>query len=39
MNSTRGVVAAADIVYFASWIALGLFLAQRSVEAMRYKRS
>ncbi|MFO7695441.1 MAG: ABC transporter permease subunit [Vicinamibacterales bacterium] len=39
LNSTRGVVAAADIVYFASWIALGLFLAQRSVDALRYKRS
>jgi ABC-2 type transport system permease protein len=39
LNSTRGVVAVADIVYFASWIALGLFLAQRSVEALRYKRS
>jgi ABC-2 type transport system permease protein len=39
LNSTRGVVAAADIVYFTSWIALGLFLAQRSVDALRYKRS
>ena len=39
LNSTRGVIATADIVYFASWIALGLFLAQRSVEALRYKRS
>jgi len=39
LNSTRGVVAVADIVYFASWIALGLFLAQRSVDALRYKRS
>lgn len=39
LNSTRGVVAVADIVYFASWIVLGLFLAQRSVEALRYKRS
>jgi ABC-2 type transport system permease protein len=39
LNSTRGVVAVADIVYFASWIAIGLFLAQRSVEALRYTRS
>ena len=39
LNSTRGVVSVADIVYFASWIVLGLFLAQRSVEALRYKRS
>lgn len=39
LNSTRGVVAVADIVYFASWIVMGLFLAQRSIEALRYKRS
>jgi hypothetical protein len=39
LNSTRGVVSVADIVYFASWIALGLFLAQRSIDALRYKRS
>jgi ABC-2 type transport system permease protein len=39
LNSTRGVVAIADIVYFVSWIVLGLFLAQRSVEALRFKRS
>ena len=39
MNSTRGVVAVADVVYFASWIVLGLFLAQRSIEAIRFKRT
>jgi ABC-2 type transport system permease protein len=39
LNSTRGVVAVADILYFASWIVLGLFLAQRSLEALRFKRS
>lgn len=39
LNSTRGVVALADIVYFASWAVLGLFLAQRSIDALRYKRS
>jgi ABC-2 type transport system permease protein len=39
LNSTRGVVAVADIVYFASYIVLGLFLAQRSVEALRFRRS
>ena len=39
LNSTRGVVAVDDLVYFASWIAMGLFLAQRSIEALRYKRS
>jgi ABC-2 type transport system permease protein len=39
LNSTRGVVAVADVVYFASYIVLGLFLAQRSIDALRYKRS
>ena len=39
MNSTRGVVAIADLVYFASFITLGLFLAQRSIEAIRFKRT
>jgi ABC-2 type transport system permease protein len=39
LNSTRGVVAVADAVYFCSWIVFGLFLAQRSIEALRYKRT
>jgi ABC-2 type transport system permease protein len=39
MNATRGIVAVADLVYFASYITLGLFLAQRSIEAIRFKRS
>jgi ABC-2 type transport system permease protein len=39
LNSTRGVVAIADIVYFASYVVLGLFLAQRSIDALRFKRS
>jgi ABC-2 type transport system permease protein len=39
LHSTRGVVSVADIVYFASCIVLGLFLAQRSVEALRFRRS
>jgi len=39
LNSTRGVVAIADMIYFASWVALGLFLAQRSIDALRFKRS
>lgn len=38
-NSTRGIVAVADLVYFASYITLGLFLAQRTIEAIRYKRT
>ena len=39
LNSTRGVVAVADVVDFASDVVLGLFLAQRSIDALRYKRS
>ena len=39
LNSTRGLVAVADIIYFTSWIVLGLFLAQRSIDALRFKRS
>ena len=39
LNSTLGVVAVADVVYFASWIALGFFLAQRSIDGLRYKRT
>lgn len=39
LNSTRGTVEAGDLVYFASYIMLGLFLAQRSIDAIRYKRS
>jgi len=33
------VMAVADLVYFASFITLGLFLAQRSIEAIRFKRT
>ncbi|MCX6550998.1 MAG: ABC transporter permease [Acidobacteria bacterium] len=39
VNSTRGVVSLTDLAYFASYITLGLFLAQRSVEAIRFKRT
>ena len=39
LNSTHGVIALADVVYFASWAGLGLFLAQRSIDALRYTRS
>ena len=39
INSTHGVIEVADIVYFLSYVALGLFLAQRSIDAIRYKRS
>jgi ABC-2 type transport system permease protein len=39
LNSTRGVISVPDIVYFASYVVAGLFLAQRSIDALRYKRS
>ena len=39
LNSTRGIVSIPDIVYFGSWVVLGLFLAQRSIDALRFKRS
>jgi ABC-2 type transport system permease protein len=35
----RGVVALRDITYFAGFLALALFLTQRSIEAVRFKRS
>lgn len=39
LNFTRGVVALNDVVYFASYITLGLFFTQRAIDAIRYKRS
>ncbi|MEW5983906.1 MAG: ABC transporter permease [Acidobacteriota bacterium] len=38
-NSTRGFILVEDVIYFVSYIALGLFLTQRSIEAIRYKRT
>jgi ABC-2 type transport system permease protein len=38
-NSTRGLMSVVDITFFLSMIALGLFLAHRSVESIRFKRS
>jgi gliding motility-associated transport system permease protein len=35
----RGVVALRNITYFAGFLALALFLTQRSIEAIRFKRS
>ncbi len=35
----RGVVALRDITYFAGFLAMALFLTQRSIEAVRFKRS
>ena len=36
---SRGVVALRDLAYFGSFVILGLFLTQRSIEAARYRRS
>jgi ABC-2 type transport system permease protein len=35
----RGVIALRDITYFAGFLALALFLTQRSIESTRFKRS
>jgi ABC-2 type transport system permease protein len=35
----RGVVALRDVTYYAGFLALALFLTQRSIEAIRFKRS
>ncbi len=35
----RGVVALRDITYFAGFLTLALFLTQRSIEGVRFKRS
>jgi ABC-2 type transport system permease protein len=35
----RGVIALRDITYFAGVLALALFMTQRSIESIRYKRS
>jgi ABC-2 type transport system permease protein len=35
----RGVIALRDITYFAGFLALALFLTQRAIEAVRFKRS
>ena len=35
----RGVVALRDITYYLGFLLLALFLAQRSIESIRYKRS
>jgi ABC-2 type transport system permease protein len=35
----RGVIALRDITYFAGFLGLALFLTQRSIESIRFKRS
>lgn len=39
VNFSRGVVALSDIIYFATYLVLALFLTDRSIEAIRFKRA
>lgn len=39
LEFARGVIALRDITYYAGFLALSLFLAQRSIESIRFKRS
>lgn len=39
VNFSRGVVALGDATYFASYLVFALFLTERSIEAIRFKRS
>jgi ABC-2 type transport system permease protein len=38
-NFARGVLALRDVLYFVTLVTLGLFLTQRSIESIRFKRS
>lgn len=38
-HATRGLVQLGDIAYFASYLVFALFMTQRSIEAIRFKRS
>jgi hypothetical protein len=38
-NLARGLVAADDVVFFVSLAVLGVFLAQRTIDAIRYTRT
>jgi ABC-2 type transport system permease protein len=38
-NLTRGLVSADDVIFFLSLVALGVFLAQRTIDAIRYTRT
>lgn len=34
-NSARGIISVEDLVFFGSFVLLGLYLTQRSIEAIR----
>jgi len=38
-NLTRGLVAADDVIFFVSLAVLGVFLAQRAIDAIRFTRT
>ena len=39
LEFARGVIALRDITYYAGFLVLALFLTQRSIESIRFKRS
>jgi ABC-2 type transport system permease protein len=39
INLTRGLISADDVAFFLSLVVLGLFLTQRTIEAIRFKRT
>jgi len=39
VNLTRGMISADDVAFFLSLVVLGLFLTQRTIEAIRFKRT
>jgi ABC-2 type transport system permease protein len=39
INLTRGLISLDDVAFFLSLVVLGLFLTQRTIEAIRYKRT
>jgi len=39
LDFTRGVVALGNVTFFASIVVLAVFLTQRTIDAIRYKRT
>jgi hypothetical protein len=39
LNVARGVLRLGDVVYLGTIVTLGLFLTERTIEAIRFKRS
>jgi ABC-2 type transport system permease protein len=36
---TRGVIDTSSLIFYASWIVLGIFLTMRAVDSMRWRRA